>query len=375
MTANALLAIYDTVTQPDRWKSTLDTVARSIGAIGGGLYVRRFGDRPYDFLSMSSTYDRVGMEEYMAKYAHLEAPQWQYLGRQPPLRLVLDDQAGVPREILDARADYVVNREQAGVQRRVAFRMNDIPAWYDAAIFGFGLEHDDIPRASLQALRPLLPHLAKAVEVGRSFTLLRARYRAALAVLDHILVGIAIALPSGEFIVHNAEAARILDAADGVALGRNRRLLLANPGQQEAVEAAIRLAGRTLGGEAGRAATLARLPRRSGSHPYLLEVTPLADTGGELDRSLAGALVMLVDPDHVPPDSIRRAATVYDLTPAESGVLELLIGGSSGPEITERRGTAPETVKSQIAAVMAKTGARNRGDLIRRILRVMPPVA
>lgn len=374
MAQNALIAVYDTVTQPGRWKFALDTLAAEIGAVGGGLYIRRLDDRPYDFMSMSSRYDGLDIVEYMEKYAALETPQWEFLGRQPPLSLVLDDQAGIPREILDVRADYVINREWAGVRRRVAFRLNEIPAWYDAAIFGFGLEHENVPAPSLQALRPLLPHLAKAVEVGRSFALLRARYKAALTALDRVQVGIGIALPSGEIIVHNAEAARIFDGADGVCLGRDGHLLFRDPRQQEAVEKAICLAARTLSGEANRPATLARVTRPSGRHPFLLEVTPLADSSGEIERDLAGALVVLIDPDNVPPESVRRAAVVYGLTPAEIGVLEFLITGSSGPEITARRGTALETVKAQISTIMSKTRTRNRGDLIRTILRVMPPV-
>lgn len=374
MVPNAVLAVYDTVTQPARWKSALDLLAIEIGAVGGGLYVRRTDDRPYDFLSMSSAYDGLAMDEYMQRYAPLETPQWDFLGRQFPLTLVLDDEAGIPREVLDGRADYVVNRQWVGVRRRVAFRLNDIPAWYDAAIFGFGLEHEDIPASSLNSLRPLLPHLAKAAEIGRSFALLRERYKAALAALDKVQVGIAVALPSGEIIVHNAEADRIFASADGIGLGRDGHVLLHAAAQQSSVRAAIARAGRTILCKANHPATLLRVARSSGHHPYLVEVTPLADTGGEIEPDLVGALVIIVDPDNVPPDSVQRAATVYGLTAAEAEVCDLLVRGASGPEIAERRSTTLETAKVQVGTIMAKTEARNRGDLIRTILRVMPPV-
>ena len=52
-TAAALLPIYDTMTDRTRWTETLDVVAASVGAVGGGLYTRRSDSRPYDFSAMS----------------------------------------------------------------------------------------------------------------------------------------------------------------------------------------------------------------------------------------------------------------------------------------------------------------------------------
>jgi DNA-binding CsgD family transcriptional regulator len=320
-------------------------------------------------------YDPEAIQEYIARnLGALEAPQWNYLNSRPPLDLVLDDRAGIPREVLDVRADYVFNREKLGIGRRVALRLNAIPAWYDAAIFAFGVDHLDIPQAALDGLRPLLPHLAKAVEVGRAFAMLRARYQAALAALDRMGVGLAIALPSGELIVHNAEAARIFSRGDGLCRGRDGHLRCRRRDQLERIELAIREAAGTLRGIADRPEALEVVDRPSGLHAFLVEVTPLADSGGEIERCLAGALVTIIDPDNVQAISVRRFAALSRLTPAEAEVCELIVQGASGAEIAERRGTTPETAKTQIRAIMAKTGGRGRGDLIRLVLRTIPPV-
>jgi DNA-binding CsgD family transcriptional regulator len=370
----AQLAIYDTVTDPSRWKPTLDMLATTIGAVGAGLYMRRLDDRPYDFSAMSAAYDDVPLDDYMQRYAAFEAPQWEFLSRQPPLKLVLDDEAGVPRAVLDARPDYVVNRELIGIRRRVAFRLNEIPAWYDAAIFGFGLEIEDIPVRALDDLRLLLPHLAKAIEIGRAFATLRARYQAALAAIDRVHVGMGVALPSGEIIVHNSEMARILDCCDGMGLGRDHHLICRSPEQRRQIASAIHLAALTLRAEADRPSTLILIDRPSGRHPYLVEVTPLADKGGEVERNLAGALVVVIDPDNVPVPNVKRVAALFGLTPAETEICELLIQGATGPEIIERRGTSQQTVKAQIRAIKTKTRTHGRGDLIRTVLRTLPPV-
>lgn len=374
-TAEALLPIYDTMTDTSRWTHTLGIVATSVGARGSGLYTRRDDDRPYDFSAMSAPYTEATLAEYKRRrYDELEAPQWEYLSRRPPLALTRDDETGIPRAVLDSREDYAFNRAHWGIGRRLGARLNDIPAWFDTAVFVFSATQEEIPEASIQALRPLLPHLAKSVEAGRAFALLRERYRAALAALDHVFVGLAVALPSGEFILHNAEARRIFSQGDGLVLGRDGRLISRDPDQRRRIDHAVWRATATLRGAADCPESVHLIARPSGAHPYLVEVAPLADRGGEIEPGLEAALVKIVDPDNVPATSVKRFAELHALTPAEAEVCALLVDGATREEIAERRGTTPETAKRQIKTLMRKCDAHRRGELIRLIFRTLPPV-
>src|SRR5690606_18190029 len=89
----------------------------------------------------------------------------------------LDSEMVAP-EILDQREDCVFLREHAGIRRRVGVRLNENPAWFGAMTFQFDERPRAIPEASLDLIQPVLPHLAKAVEMGRAFAQLRARYAA-----------------------------------------------------------------------------------------------------------------------------------------------------------------------------------------------------
>ena len=114
-TAEALLPIYDTMTDPSRWTHALGVAAASVGALGGGLYTRRVGDRPYDFAAMSAPYTAATLAEYKAfRHDELEASQWDYLCKRPPLEIVRDDETGIAREVLDRREDYRFNRDRWG---------------------------------------------------------------------------------------------------------------------------------------------------------------------------------------------------------------------------------------------------------------------
>jgi len=62
--------------------------------------------------------------------------------------------------------------------------------------------------------------VAKSIELGRAFDLLRSSYQAVLTSLDYVDIGMGIAFADGTIVVHNEEAARILDMQDGIGLGK-----------------------------------------------------------------------------------------------------------------------------------------------------------
>lgn len=372
----ALGPIYDAAMDESRWCEALDAVTTASEGVAAALLVVERGDNPYNVRALGGAYgtsppDRI--RHYVEHLAHLEAAEWQALAQQRARQLFLDTEV-TEAAVLDRRADYRYLRDLVGMGRRVGARLNESPAWYDAVTVAYHARHQAIPAQSLARIGPLLPHLAKAVEMGRAFSRLRACYAAVLAVLDKVHVGLAIAGASGEVIVRNSEAERILGLGDGMVLGRDRRILCRDPDQTALLAACIGEAARTARGEADRPESLIAVPRPSGARPFLLEVAPVSDSAGELEANLSGALVTLIDPEHTPRLDIARFACLYGLTAAESEVCAHMVRGLTGPAIAELRSTKLETVKSQMAAVLAKTGVARRSELIRLVVRTLPPI-
>ena len=86
---------------------------------------------------------------------------------------------------------------------------------------------------------------------------------------------------------------------------------------------------------------------------------------------LLGALMFLglgIRPPAAPPafDGNPRARESLGLTPAESTVLAELAAGLSNKEIAARLGISPNTVKTHVARVLEKLGARRRTEAILR---------
>ena len=72
---------------------------------------------------------------------------------------------------------------------------------------------------------------------------------------------------------------------------------------------------------------------------------------------------------------IDRFAALYRLTPAEAEVCKMILHGMETQDIADMRATSPITAKNQITAILAKAGVNRRSDLIRLIIRILPPVA
>lgn len=68
---------------------------------------------------------------------------------------------------------------------------------------------------------------------------------------------------------------------------------------------------------------------------------------------------------------VERWTVEYDLTAAETGVLELAAHGAARAKLAELRGVAPSTVKKQVQVVLTKTGDSSLEAAVSRLLRAI----
>lgn len=375
----AIISIYDTATVEAHWDIALDECVGVVGARSASLSVVESDPdvrvRHDKFSAVLRGLGAGGIVRYGQNFARYEHDGWEHVLGLPKQTLVTDKEVWTQSDAeIVRRADFAFLLEHAGILRRVVARLNDNRAWSDNIAFQFDHQLTTIPAQSMSAARSLLPHMAKAVELGRSFSILRSRYAAVLTALDFVEVGLCITLPSGTVIVANAEAERILGERDGITRIRNDRLTARDGETDEALRRAIAEASATASGAGDRVEFSFSVRRSGGRHPCLVEVSPLRDAAAELERGLSGAIVTLIDPDNPAPLRIERLAALYGLTKAETSVAKLLLSGWTNGHIAEERGVSIDTVKTQIAGIMHKTETRRRSELIRLVLRVSPPI-
>ena len=276
----------------------------------------------------------------------------------------------------DARRNNDLERRflSDGVLERSAARLNLHGGWHDALTFNFRTADRRRLNAFHDQVRPTVPHFARVLDLNRRFRLLERKHQAVLAALDFFDIGVGITDTSGALIICNAQLEEILSARDGFLLDPHRRLATsgseASPQLARAVTAAIGTVTEGYGPSVIRLA----VKRRSESPAYVVEVSPMRQTSRQAEQKVIGALVLVIDP-------ARRAAIratsfemLFSLTRAEMAVCELLLDGNDRNEMSEIRSVSPETIKSQVSSVFAKTQTRSRADLARLAVTINPPI-
>ncbi len=170
------------------------------------------------------------------------------------------------------------------------------------------------------------------------------------AALDAMEDGVAVHDGAGRLVFANRALRAIAAAEDGIALDERAGPLPVDPALRRRFAMALAAAC------AGAAVEVA-VPRRSGGAPLVLACRPLP-------AGVAGAMVMVADPARrrVPSPTLLRHA--FGLTPTEAELAGSLISGLTVPECAAARRVSPNTVRSQVRALLSKTGSRRQVDLV-----------
>jgi DNA-binding CsgD family transcriptional regulator len=192
----------------------------------------------------------------------------------------------------------------------------------------------------------------------------RAEPAAALlaAIVDQLAMGI-VAVDVDGRVVHANRAALEALRGSGLRIAGNGRLESNRARDNAALDNALAAVAKqrrsliTLGSEL---------------NPLTVAVQPLTlpgQTGHRQRAMLLFSRPMLCDR----PALVAYTCT-YQLTPAETAVVEALCGGLRAKEVAVQTGSSIATVRSHLRNIYYKTGARNLQDLLARIAS-LPPLA
>ena len=230
----------------------------------------------------------------------------------------------------------------------------------------------DIGEIEVQGLRLLGPHFRRAATISNLFDLKAVEASTFASALDHLACGVVL-VDAHLAIVHaNAPAERMLSARDPV---RSDKGVLTLPlrGAHAALEHAVLAASRD---EAALGQRGIGIPaRRIDGEPCVIHVLPLRRS--EVRRGVAqrATAALFVAPASAPPRMPADAlALLYDLTPAETRIFELLTTGLTQAAIAETLGIAPSTVKTHVLHLFEKTGCQRQADLVRLAASLSSPV-
>lgn len=350
-----LSALHCAALDPEAWQDAIQDLERASGGARIALLgVNAERSRTIRLPAVNGSVDPVLVESVIAHYGALAPPAARFaaLPVDGPLRSAgpiadVDLMRGkFPHDRIRPQDDM---RDGGGSCLAVGRGRHVIPAANMRR-----RDRDHVENALVDLLDHLTAHLRHALEVN---AILR-RFSAHIALLE--AGGTAGAL----FVVLDARRHVLLVEPEDSALAPFRidpsgRFRMTTPRMQDWLEALVSAPR----GEAvplicsdgtwqGRAVAM---PEEARLH-LPLRIVPATD------GPCLGLIIQRIAVAETPDQRLRRR---FGLTTAEARIALAVAGGASAPEIAQDRGISLHTVRNQIKAAIAKTGARRLGDLIR----------
>ncbi|ABD54455.1 helix-turn-helix transcriptional regulator [Jannaschia sp. CCS1] len=378
-----IMAIYDMAYSGHKWSDALDALLH--GTQARHMLVYDTGDRraiSYSNQAGDANLSQTpsALSDYNALIRErgnlsLDAQGSAIIHSRDPFTPVLDQDLWTIDEAHQQRPEIKFTVDRLSVFRRFYVNLSEDPQSFTALITLYPQHLQGIPPgADQQHVTSLAPHLGKAMEIYRTLYGLRQKYNAVLAALDMITVPICIVDESARIMLQNSSAEDLFQSKDGIWPDRAGRLTCSFEDDTRKLKGAVSRMCHTSVGEGDDRSLEISAKRRGNALPLTALATPLRDAEMELEPGLTGTLLTIIDSTRTSFVRYDLLANAYGLTQAECRLLPHVIGGLSNVECAERLGVSPETVKTQVAAILAKTRCRNRIALIWRAYSFSPPI-
>ncbi len=352
--------IYDAVIDPQSWATALDTFRQhfdfQVAALSAHDRLRGTG-----FLQLTANMP-AHYQQLLQEFGDEALDVWGGAARLAnfPIEEPMLNSKVTPRAIWENLRFY---REWARPQG-IVDQVGMIVARDRTLMSALGLSvHKSRPPLTdelLDQLRLIAPHLSRAVTITGMLDSVRADAQTFQGALEATTAGVVLVAADMKIVHANRAALAMLDAGDPIQV-RGGRLALRQefvPGQLTGAIAASQdeavLGRRGIG-----------IPSRlRDGTPVSLNVMPLERRA--LQRAAgsdATAAVFIGDaaaPLQLPADAMRL---LYDLTPTEQRVFELIAEGRGTDEIAGTLGVAASTIRTHLLSVFNKTDRHSRADL------------
>ena len=363
-TESLLTPLYDTIGNPDGWLGFLDALSHSYGGAMSCIVMHDFAAQT-GFAESSNGCDPSFESSYAQYYSRLNP--W-FGAAEPSVGLaVLSDSLMPYNDLLRTEFfnDWCRPQNLGGGLGATVERNGCRASAVSILLPRATIEGDALAVTRLQLLTP---HILRVTQLQRQFAALEMRALAAEGAIDRRAKAMLLLGAAGQVVYMNAQAERMVAAADGVSI-RLDRLHLAVPHETEALRQllATALSGRVeLGQPPGG---VMRVTRPSGEAALELLVAPVPARITNIGASHGFVAVFIQDPTARLTTPLAWLRTVFNLSPTEAKLMHALLDGATLGKLTEQMGVGRETLRSQLKAIFAKTGTSSQADLVRLGLR------
>ena len=361
--------IYDAAEDPTRWSAVLRGIRNYVGGSAAALFAKDAVRQDLDVCYEDGGFDPHYRQAYFDTYA---TPDPFATGRA--VATVEEPVSTADLLPYDQFLESRFNKEWAAPQRLVDFvcAVLDKTTTGTAMIGVFRHERDGLVDAAARGrLRLLVPHIRRAVLIGRAIELKTAEAATLADTFNGVSAGLFLVDATGNIMHANAS---------GHAMLKERAVLRSAAGKLVAIDAKATAALSEIFARADYSDAAAGIkgiavPLRAGDDTcFLAHVLPLASDARRRRPGASCAAVFVHKAELEAPSPPETIARAYGLTPGELRVLLAIVQVGGVPETAEELGLSEATVKTHLHRLFAKTGGSRQADLVKVIAGFAHPL-
>jgi DNA-binding NarL/FixJ family response regulator len=352
--------IYDAAIEPALWQQALASICRYVGGHSGVLF-----------------WHDAALQSSQALYFFNEDPKYtqlyfeKYLPMNPmfPAATFVDNGVVMNTYDIMPRSEFIKTRfykewvQPQGIEDALAVNLEKGIARTSLINVRTEVAVSEPMRERMAAL---VPHLQRAVAIGRLFEQHKATEQALTTTLDHVEAAVFLVGAGGAIAFRNDPAQKLLEEA---VLVRERQgaLQFVASDMDRALGDLLRLAAN---GDSSLGVRGVEVPLSTSKETrWLAHVLPLTSGrrqgAGQVNRAVAALFIRKMAPNAPPP--LEAIARQYNLLPSEVRVLDAVAKIQGVKELADFLGVSQATVKTHLHNLFRKTGTRRQSELVKLV--------
>jgi DNA-binding CsgD family transcriptional regulator len=355
--------IYDAAIEPALWQQALASIVTYVGGHSGVLFwhdaaseraqaLHLFNDDPH--------YTRLYFEKYLPMNPVFPAATFMAEGAvHSTTDIISQEELEQTRFYKEWIAPQGIGDSLAVNLEKGTTRSSLLNVRMDTAL---GFENDE----ARSRMTLLVPHLQRAVAIGRLFDQSNATEQALTTTLDHVEAAVFLVGSGGAIAFANDPAKAMLDEATLVRARDNALHAVADDTDRVLHDIFTGAAkGDVSIGVRGVSVRLTD----SSEERWFAHVLPLTSgrrqEAGQANHAVAAVFIRKTAPNASPP--LEAITKLYRLTAGEVRVLDAVLKVNGVKAIAETLGVSQATVKTHLQNVFRKTGTKRQSDLVKLV--------